>query len=206
MKIQSPITENNTSSLYKPSFVVARSVGDWYSQNGNTANTNNHGMTAAGTMRVIPVYLHAGNLDAIGVYITVTAVSTWRLGMYPADPVTRLPTGQTLAFDAGTLNMSTSTGQRSISISYAMPSSNLVWLAGMVDAYTAVPTVQGWDNNGASAVPPATGVPIQFDSNGKFPIVGRFVTGLATGSLPSTCPTLTGWTPIAPRFAVRAAT
>ena len=149
-----------------------------------TTAASNHGLVlAAGSLHSIPVWLDAGNYDRIGVVTTVAAVSTWRLGVYPSDPTTGRPDGQAPLHDAGTLSTNATAGQLLITTSFTIPTRGVYWLACLVDAFTAAPTVHGWAASNSAFQPDALGVPT---SNSSATVaqsrIARSATGVATAS------------------------
>jgi hypothetical protein len=183
----------------------ARESGGWYSQLGLVTASTALGMTAAGVLMAIPAWLDAGAYDRLGVATSVAAVSTWRLGVYPSDPTTGRPDGQTLLIDAGTVNMNATAGILTTgAIALAIATPGVYWLVALVDAYTATPTVYGWASTTGTAQPPLRGVPLSFTSGATAARhrCGRTASGVATGAIPATCPAL-GWTDLAPRIAAR---
>ena len=152
----------------------------------------------------MPVWLAAGTYDRIAVITTVAAVSTWRFGVYPTNPSTGLPDGQTLILDCGTINMNSVAGVLTATISLTIPSTGVYWLATLCDAYTASPTAIIWTSTSNTAQTPLLGVPTQMTAaTATRHNVGRSTTGVSTGSMPGTCPTLV-WSGIAIKTAVRA--
>jgi hypothetical protein len=180
-------------------------AGEWYSMDGPTTTGFLGGtMAIAGRLTAIPVELHAGSLDRIGVYTTVAGSgTTWRLGIYPADALTGLPDGQARILDAGTVDMGATAGLLSITISQSLSADGLYWLVVLSDAYASNPTVHAW---GATAiqVPVLRGRPTSFALNPERSGWCRTAVGVTTGAIPSTCPSM-NWHDSAPKIAVRAA-
>jgi hypothetical protein len=185
-------------------YVVPRITGEWYSTRGPVATAFFGGTNATtGRIQCIPVYLHAGTIDRIGVYTTSAGSgTTWRLGIYPSG-TDGLPDGQARLIDAGTVDMGATAGLLAITISQSIATAGLYWLVCLSDAYSATPTVYAW---GAQSMPiqELEGLPTFFASNSERSGWMRTATGVTTGSIPSTCPTL-AWGNSGPKIAVRAA-
>ena len=188
------LTSNGTTAAWATPptapHIVAKETGEFYSLRGITTAASNHGLVlAAGSLHSIPVWLDAGNYDRIGVVTTVAAVSTWRLGVYPSDPTTGRPDGQAPLHDAGTLSTNATAGQLLITTSFTIPTRGVYWLACLVDAFTAAPTVHGWAASNSAFQPDALGVPT---SNSSATVaqsrIARSATGVATGAMPATYP------------------
>lgn len=184
--------------------LVAKESGQYYSMAGLPSASALNGMTVAGAFSAMPVFLQAGTYDRIAVATTVAAVSTWRFGVYPSSPTTGLPDGQSLTLDCGTIDMNQTAGVLTATISLTIPTTGVYWLATLVDSYTATPTVVVWTSTSNTAQVPLLGVPTQMTAaTATRQNVGRYATGVGTGSMPTTCPTLT-WNSIALKVAVRA--
>jgi hypothetical protein len=185
-------------------YVVPRIVGEWYSTRGPLTTAVIGGTNATtGRLQVIPVYLHAGTLDRIGVYTTAAgAGTTWRLGIYPSGS-NGLPDGQTVLLDAGTVNMGATAGLLAITISQSIATAGLYWLACLSDAYSANPTVHAW-NAQSMPIPELQGTPTFFAATPERSGWMRTLTGVTTGAIPATCPTML-WGNSAPKIAVRTA-
>ena len=188
------LTSNGTTAAWATPptapHIVAKETGEFYSLRGITTAASSHGLVlAAGSLHSIPVWLDAGNYDRIGVVTTVAAVSTWRLGVYPSDPTTGRPDGQAPLHDAGTLSTNATAGQLLITTSFTIPTRGVYWLACLVDAFTAAPTVHGWAASNSAFQPDALGVPT---SNSSATVaqsrIARSATGVATGAMPATYP------------------
>lgn len=184
--------------------LVAKQANQYYSMTGLTTASTALSLTASGVLTSHPVFLQAGTYDRISVITTVAAVSTWRFGVYPTNSTTGLPDGQTLLLDCGTINMNSSAGLLTATISLTIPTTGVYWLACLVDSYTATPTVHGWTETSATAQTPLLGAPVNSTSGtaGQHAIA-RTLTGVATGSMPATYPT-SAWAFNTPRISVRA--
>lgn len=169
---------------------ITMETGEFYSLRGLTTAASNHGaLTGAGVLNAIPVWLADGTYDRIGVISTVAAVSTWRLGVYPTNPNTGRPDGQTLILDAGTVDMNATAGQLLKTVTLTIATPGVYWLAVLVDAYTASPTVQGWAAGNAAFQPPMLGMPTSNTAGSAAQSrIARLATGVATGSMPATFP------------------
>jgi hypothetical protein len=185
-------------------YVAPRVTGEWYSTRGPVATAVLGGTNATtGRLQCIPVYLHAGTIDRIGVYTTSAGSgTTWRLGIYPSD-TGGIPDGQARLIDAGTVDMGATAGLLAITISQSIATAGLYWLVCLSDAYSANPTVYAW-NAQSMPIQELEGVPTFFASNPERSGWMRTATGVTTGSIPSTCPTL-AWANSGPKIAVRAA-
>ena len=185
-------------------YVAPRVTGEWYSTRGPVATAVLGGTNATtGRIQCIPVYLHAGTIDRIGVYTTSAGSgTTWRLGIYPSG-TDGLPDGQARLIDAGTVDMGATAGLLAITISQSIATAGLYWLVCLSDAYSANPTVYAW-NAQSMPIQELEGMPTSFASNPERSGWMRTATGVTTGSIPSTCPTL-AWGNSAPKIAVRAA-
>jgi hypothetical protein len=185
-------------------YVAPRVTGEWYSTRGPVATAVLGGTNATtGRLQCIPVYLHAGTIDRIGVYTTSAGSgTTWRLGIYPSD-TGGIPDGQARLIDAGTVDMGATAGLLAITISQSIATAGLYWLVCLSDAYSANPTVYAW-NAQSMPIQELEGLPTFFASNPERSGWMRTATGVTTGSIPSTCPTL-AWANSGPKIAVRAA-
>lgn len=182
--------------------IIQPTSGDWYSMGGLSASTT-PSLTSSGKLILHPIWLGAGTLDRIAVSTSVAAVSTYRLGLYKANPTTGLPDTQTPFLDAGTVDMNATAGVQAITISQAIKDPGLYWGAVLVDAYTAQPTCHCVVYSSSSGVG-IQGLPQDMSSLGRYR-VARVTTGtVSTGSLP-TVPSGGSmiWAGTAPRIAVR---
>ena len=183
---------------------LPRTSGVYYGLSGGEANSQTIGGTnVAGRLVAHPVWLAAGNYDRIAVYVGTTGTATWRLGVYPASGSTLQADGQTLILDCGTINMSTATGLRELTVSLTIPTTGIYWLALLVDAWASSPAVTGW-NGTAGATPnlPWSGH-TAFGSVAGRGSWTRSVTGVTTGAMPATFPAANGGDQI-PQILVRA--
>ncbi len=183
---------------------LPRTSGVYYGLSGGEANSQTIGGTnVAGRLVAHPVWLAAGNYDRIAVYVGTTGTATWRLGVYPASGSTLQADGQTLILDCGTINMSTATGLRELTVSLTIPTTGIYWLALLVDAWASSPAVTGW-NGTAGATPnlPWSGH-TAFGSVAGRGSWTRSVAGVTTGAMPATFPAASGSDQI-PQILVRA--
>ena len=173
--------------------------------------TTSHGLGAAGYEVWAPIYLTAGTYDRLGVWTTVAAVSTWRLGI---DNNTTGFRPDTNLLDAGTVDMNAAAGLQQATISLTIAVDGWFWCRAKCDAFTASPTVVMISANGST---PAPAIPIQGLPLGTVLNFNRHTVGLVranasgTGSLP-TAPTITGsaatgltYADTIPRFYIRKA-
>lgn len=186
--------------IHAKTAVIAPTSGDYYSMVGPTS-AGSPGSVTAGKLLCHPIMLDIGTLDRIAVSTSVAAVSTWRLGLYKADPVTGLPDGQTPFLDAGTVDMNASPGVQAITISKAITEPGLYWAVVVVDAYTAAPTTHNviYSNASGGGI---QGLPQDMSSLGRFRVGRVYGSTVSTGSIP-TCPTGLAWAGVTPRIAVR---
>lgn len=205
----SAITIDTTAQIWqlqsKPSGVfpnILPTSGDYYSLGGQSA-ASTPGLNSAGKIVAHPIWLDVGTLDRIAVSSTIAAVSTWRLGLYKANPLTTLCDGEVPFLDAGTVNMNATAGLQSITISQAITQPGIYWAAVLVDAYTAQPTVHNVVYSSSSGIG-WSGLPQDMSSFGRFR-VGRTYGGFAlpTGSLPTFPTGSMSWAGLLPRIAVR---
>jgi hypothetical protein len=116
---------------------------------------------------------------------TVAAVATWRLGIYNGTP----EGATTLLHDCGTVNMNATPGSLLASSAFTIATTGLYWVAVLVDAHTAAPTV--WSYRGTVADIPA--LPYLGARLGAAAFVrsyfARYANSVSTGSMPGTAPT-----------------
>ena len=180
-------------------------TGDYYSLSGGETASTAPALSPAGVLQAHPVYLQAGNYDRFAMYVATAAVSTYRLGVYPNDAATYKPDGQRLILDAGTLNMNAGTGIQQITVTLAIPTSGIYWLAVLCDSYTAKPSIVGWVGNpGVAPNVPYFGNIVYGNVPGRSPF-GAMASSVATGAMPTTFPTTTR-TDVLPQITVRKAT
>lgn len=167
--------------------------GNYYSIQGSSPGASNTaGLNAAGRLGAHPVYLPAGSFQSIGVNIKVGAVSTWRFGIYPNNPATMTPVGQTLLKDMGTISTNI-TGIASASSTFTISTAGIYWVATLCDSYTASPTVYGF---ASGMVPPPAlpwlGLTAEAVTSSGFisPLIGAL--SVTTGAMPATFPALGG--------------
>lgn len=167
--------------------------GNYYSIQGSSPGANaTAGLNAAGRLGAHPVYLPAGSFQSIGVNIQVAAVSTWRFGIYPNNPATMTPVGQTLLKDMGTISTNI-TGIASASSTFTISTAGIYWVATLCDSYTASPAVYGFATG--MAPPPALpwlGLTAEAVTSSGFisPLIGAL--SVTTGAMPATFPALGG--------------
>lgn len=184
------------------STIVPRVVGEWYSMAGPLATAHIGGSIISGRLTCIPVLLHAGTIDRIGVITsTAGAGTTWRLGVYPAGP-NGLPDGQARMLDAGTVDMGATAGLLPITVSLSVSVSGIYWLAALGDAHSANPTVFAWSAQSVAGTG-LIGTPTKTAFGADRSFFCRTVTGVTPGAIPTTCPTLL-WHDSAPKIVVRA--
>ena len=167
--------------------------GNYYSiQGSSTGAAVTAGLNAAGRLGAHPVHLPAGSFQSIGVNIQAGAVSTWRFGIYPNNPATMTPVGQTLIKDMGTISTNI-TGIASASSTFTISTAGIYWVATLCDSYTASPTVYGF---ATGMVPPPAlpwlGLTAEAVTSSGFisPLIGAL--SVATGAMPATFPALGG--------------
>ena len=179
--------------------------GEHYSLHGGEANSVACSPSASGELRALPVYLPAGAYDRIGVWVQTVGTSTWRFGVYPCDPTNLWPDGQTLIVDAGTMNMSTTTGYRLLATSFTVTTPGIHWITILTDAYTSRPSVMGWlTSDGATPSDVPWIGSRHLTAGGGRSLWIRSKTGVTTGSMPATFPTSSSWTDQGPQLTVRA--
>ena len=178
--------------------------GVYYTMDGEVNYGTWMSPSSAGVLHAHPVWLPAGNFNAVAVLIDTAGTSTWRLGLYPADPTTLVPDGKALLKDFGTVTTSSTGMLVASSTAVTVATAGLFWVALLCDSYTSRPSVWGFrGDNGKSMSPPWLGSIRAGDGlvRSEFP---RRTTGVTTGAMPATCPTL-GWYDICPQMSVRCA-
>ena len=176
--------------------------GEYATLQGAETISSSHNFDTAGKLVAMPLYLPATSYDRIGVNITVGAVSTWRFGIYPNDPTTNKPDGQTLIIDAGTISTN-STGFVAATISQTITTAGVYWLALLLDSYTAKPTTTCWQGNtGQCPNLPFIGGWGSASPGGRGGF-GRFKLSVTTGSMPATFPTSSSKTDSMPQILLR---
>ena len=199
------------TSIETHSIVVFGGNSGYLSNQGQYAASSSHGLGVAGYEAWAPVYLTAGTYDRLGVYSTIAAVSTWRLGI---DNNTTGFRPDTNLLDAGTVDMNAAAGLQQITISQTIAADDWYWFRAKCDAFTAAPTVATVAANGSA---PVQAVPVLGWPMGTVLNYNRYSVGLsrafasATGSLP-TAPTITQspstgltYAEIVPKFYIRKA-
>jgi len=189
------------AGIFAKTAAIKPTSGDWYSMGGQTA-AGTAGLTGAGQLRFHPIWLDEGNISEIAVSTSVAAASTWRLGLYEADPVTGLPDGMTPFWDAGTVNMNNTAGVQTIVSSKAVTKPGLYWAAILVDAYTAQPTTHNcvYSSNTGGAI---HGLPQDMSSLGRYRVGRTYGSTVPTGSLPTAPTSSMSWSGTIPRVAVK---
>ena len=180
-----------------PAQVAAKIVNGEYCAPVTWQASTNHGLYAVGRMAAIPVVLPAGTATRLTVTCSANAASTWRLGIYPADPTTGLPDGQAPLVDGGTINLSTG-NIIFATISQALPG-GLYWVAALADAYTATPTVYASAGSATGAFPVILPQSTALNGAANWTL---HATGVTPGTLPNPCPPMTP-SYNAPRITVR---
>jgi len=176
--------------------------GLFYSLNGGQSVSTYAALTT-GRLAAHPVWLPAGTYNRADLYTAVAAVATYRAGIYPSNPTTLLPDGETLIAEFGAYNMNATAGIQSVSITLTIPATGLYWLAVLSDSQSAAPSLSGWaGGNGASPSVPWLGA-LVYDNPGARPVFMRLKTSVATGAMPSTFPTA-WWNDIGPQVKLRA--
>ncbi len=181
-----------------------RTSGVYYTLAGSEGASANAMPSAAGQLRAHPVWLPAGAYNRIGIFTTVAAASTVRLGVYPNNAATMVPDGQTLLFDGGTVNTNATAGLLEITVSFTIPADGVYWLASLCDAYTATPTGIGWQGTvGATPNLPWHGNQA-YGSPGGRGSWARTLNSVTTGAMPATFPTASGTDTRVQQIVVRA--
>ena len=117
-----------------------------------------HSLGAVGHEAYVPFFCPVGTYDSIGLNVTATAASTWRIGV--ADMASTGWPGEIL-LDAGTLDMSSATGWRALAIGFVVDRPRWMWMQVKCTAYTAAPTVTCLDGiSSASSSPRLPGWPV----------------------------------------------
>ncbi len=160
------------------------------------------GSGASGKMAAHPVWLPAGSYDRVAMRTNAAGTATYRIGVYPNNPATMRPDGQTLILDCGTIDMSVTPGTLTATVTLTIPTSDIYWLAILMDAYTSAPNCCGWNGN-TGVVPnlPWLGhISTGYNGRGDWGCINSSVT---TGAMPTTYPTSTA-NDIMPQVSVRA--
>ena len=116
-----------------------------------TSASSSHNLGAVGREAYVPFFCPDGTYDSIGVNVTATAASTWRIGV--ADMASTGWPGEIL-LDAGTLDMSTATQWRALAIGFVVDRPRWMWMQVKCTAYTAAPTVTCLDGVSSAAGSP----------------------------------------------------
>lgn len=189
----------------RPGLILPAQSGQYHGLQTRAANATYHFMiTITGRMALVPVFVEPGSYDALALNQTTTGTSTWRFGLYPSDPTTLLPDGLALIADLGTLNMSTTTGYRTVAASVSPTVPTLYWAGVLLDALTTAPTVYCVGGGGGSFLVDPPWTPNTMGSNITRNNITRIATGVTTGAMPATCPA-TSWSDFGPWLALRGA-
>ena len=189
----------------RPGLILPAQSGQYHGLQTRAANATYHFMiTITGRMALVPVFVEPGSYDALALNQTVVGTSTWRFGLYPSDPTTLLPDGLALIADLGTLNMSTTTGYRTVAASVSPTVPTLYWAGVLLDALTTAPTVHCVGGGGGSFLVDPPWTPNTMGSNITRNNITRIATGVTTGAMPATCPA-TSWSDFGPWLALRGA-
>jgi hypothetical protein len=160
--------------------VIVPVSGQYYGPRGTTVTIRT---LVAGLLEFVPLPIAVPmSVDRLAVEVTTSnAGGNLRMGLYLADPLTGLP--KTLLLDAG-VNVLSATGARELTISQTLPQ-GLYWIACLAESSLGATraisvgladNMLGWQNaTSAGAIN-----------------VGLTATGVASGALPSTPPTLVG--------------
>ena len=189
----------------RPGLILPAQSGQYHGLQTRAANATYHFMiTITGRMALVPVFVEPGSYDALALNQTVVGTSTWRFGLYPSDPTTLLPDGLALIADLGTLNMSTTTGYRTVAASVSPTVPTLYWAGVLLDALTTAPTVHCVGGGGGAFLVDPPWTPNTMGSNITRNNITRIATGVTTGAMPATCPA-TSWSDFGPWLALRGA-
>jgi hypothetical protein len=189
----------------RPGLILPAQSGQYHGLQTRGANATYHFMiTITGRMALVPVFVEPGSYDALALNQTVVGTSTWRFGLYPSDPTTLLPDGLALIADLGTLNMSTTTGYRTVAASVSPTVPTLYWAGVLLDALTTAPTVHCVGGGGGAFLVDPPWTPNTMGSNITRNNITRIATGVTTGAMPATCPA-TSWSDFGPWLALRGA-
>jgi len=188
--------------------VIPRQVGGWYASPGFAPLTSSiYSVGAAGRAALVPIFLHAGPVDRLAIIVGTAGTSVWRLGLYSSHPTTGVPDGQPLVVDAGTLDLSTTTGRRELTIAATVPATGIYWGVAYTVSRTNTPTVRAYASTTAAtgqAVLLGTETSAEADASGGLGLEHRFGGWGALAALPALCPT-TSPRDGGPKIMVRAA-
>jgi hypothetical protein len=188
----------------RPGLILPAQSGQYHGLQTRGANATYHFMIITGRMALVPVLVEPGSYDALALNQTVVGTSTWRFGLYPSDPTTLLPDGLALIADLGTLNMSTTTGYRTVAASVSPTVPTLYWAGVLLDALTTAPTVHCVGGGGGTFLVDPPWTPNTMGSNITRNNITRTASGVTTGAMPATCPA-TSWSDFGPWLALRGA-
>lgn len=184
-------------------FIAPRVVGEYYTMPGPLATAHLGGSISSGRLTCIPVLLHAGAIDRLGVITSAAGSGTsWRVGIYPAG-ANGLPDGEARVVDAGSIDMGATAGVLVSTVSVSVGVTGVYWLAALGVADSSAPTVFGW-NAQAAVVPYMLGHPTKTAFGADRGLWCRTATGVSTSAIPATCPSLV-WHDSAPKIIARAA-
>ena len=184
------LTSNGTTATWAaPDDGLMQSVsytsGSIYGLLGASASVNYHPAAPAGRWVAHPIWLPAGNYSGLSVLSAAAAVATWRLGIYNGTP----DGATTLLHDCGTVDTNATPGSLLASSAFTIATTGLYWVAVLVDAHTATPTV--WSYRGSVGDIPA--LPYLGARLGNATAVrsyfARYASSVSTGSMPGTAPT-----------------
>lgn len=114
-----------------------------------------------------------------------------------------MPDGTALIQEFGTIDLSVTPGELSVSTSFTVPTSGLYWMAVLVDSYTSAPSAVGWQ--GQYTVPPVPWMPVTVHQIALGRSLWlRMAYSVPTGAVPATCPT-TAWSDLGPQVRLRVA-
>ena len=155
-----------------------------------TVASASHGLGAVGHEAYVPFFCPVGTYDSIGLNVTATAASTWRIGV--ADMASTGWPGEIL-LDAGTLNMSSATGWRALAIGFVVDRPRWMWMQVKCTAYTAAPTVTCLDGvSSAAASPRLPGWPVYGSLPARALVGCRTTQNRGSGSLNPAAPMTNG--------------
>ena len=155
-----------------------------------TGASVNHSLGAVGYEVYVPFFCPVGTYDSIGVNVTATAASTWRIGV--ADMASTGWPGEIL-LDAGTLDMSTATGWRVLAIGFVVDRPRWMWMQVKCTAYTAAPTVTCLDGvSSAGGSPRLPGWPVYGSLPARALVGCRTIQNRGSGSLDPAAPMTNG--------------
>ncbi len=170
-------------------FVLETPVGQYVGPSApNTAISNQTDLylSAGGRGTACLLYLAAGTYDRIGVWLQSAGAAIIRIGLYAAGSE-GLPAARVL--DAGTIDVSGSTGLREITISQTV-TAGWYWASVSADSYTSTFSLYGLNN----ALAPFIAGGVHNSSAAIKQKPGVASTGFGTSGIPDPFPTPT-WSP-----------